>query len=106
VKVTKARASLRSNLQTAQVSGTAPIPTIGLRARVALADFLGVVGRIGFLKVGKNKFVDTDLQVEFSPLPLVGIYAGYRQMKLKVDKNNVYLDTTFKGPYIGVLARF
>ncbi|RME83273.1 MAG: hypothetical protein D6771_06000, partial [Zetaproteobacteria bacterium] len=84
VKPTKVQASMQTTGQSAQVSGNAPIPTIGARARVALADFVGVVGRVGYLKVGKNKFMDTDVQVEFSPLPLVGIYGGYRQIKVKV----------------------
>ncbi len=106
IKSARANLQLSSLGQTATVSKTVPIPTIGARARIALADFLGVVGRIGWIGSGKNKFVDTDLQVEFSPLPLVGVYAGYRQIQVKVDQNNVYLDATFKGPYAGVFARF
>ena len=106
VKSARANLTLRAAGQTATVSKTVPIPTIGARARIALADFLGVVGRFGWIGAGKNKFTDTDVQVEFSPLPLVGIYAGYRQLRVKVDQNNVYLDATFKGPYAGVFARF
>ncbi len=106
VKSARANLQLSSLGQTATVSKTVPIPTIGARARIALADFLGVVGRIGWIGAGKNKFVDTDLQIEFSPLPLVGVYAGYRQIQVKVDQNSVYLDATFKGPYAGVFARF
>jgi len=87
-------------------SANAPIPTIGLRGRVALADFIGVAARVGYLGIKKNRFLDTDAQVEFSPLPMVGVYAGYRKLSIKVDTNNAFLDASFAGPYAGVLARF
>ena len=89
-----------------ETSGTLPIPTVGGRFRVALADYLGVVGRVGYMTYGGNHFLDADGQVEFSPLPLVGIFAGYRYFKLRVDQSDTYLDATFSGPYGGVLVRF
>ena len=91
---------------TDETSGTVRIPTVGGRFRVALADYLGVVGRVGYMAYGGNHFLDADGQVEFSPLPLVGIFAGYRYFKLKVDQSGTYLDARFSGPYGGVLVRF
>jgi hypothetical protein len=84
-----------------------PIPSVGLRARIAVADYLGVIGRVGYMHYDNSSFVDTDLQVEFSPLPLVGINGGYRYLALQVDNgDDLYLDTTFSGPYVGVMLRF
>ena len=85
---------------------TIPIPTVGLRARVALADFIGIAGRVGYLGYAGNSFLDADAQIEFSPLPTLGIYAGYRYIKLKVDSSGVFADTTFSGPYAGAFFRF
>lgn len=85
---------------------TVPIPTVGLRGRVALADFIGVVGRVGYLGYSGNTFLDADIQVEFSPLPTLGIYGGYRHLKLELDTNGVFASTTFNGPYAGVFFRF
>ncbi len=108
VKVADADLSIAS--QTAgvseSVSVTAPIPTIGLRARVAFADFLGVSGRVGYVEYSDNSFLDADVQVEFSPLPMVGVFGGYRYFDLQVDEDDVYLDTRFAGPYGGVFVRF
>lgn len=87
-------------------SGTVPVPSIGLRGRIALADFLGLTGRIGGLAYNGHHFLDTDIQVEFSPVPLLGIYAGYRYMKIKVDRSDIFVDTNLDGPVIGVFARF
>jgi hypothetical protein len=85
---------------------TVPIPTLGLRGRVALADFIGVVGRVGYLGYSGNSFLDADVQIEFSPLPTVGIYAGYRHLTLDLDTNGVFASTTFSGPYAGAFFRF
>lgn len=83
-----------------------PVPTVGARARVALADFLGVVGRVGYMEYNGSRFMDADAQVEFSPLPLVGLFAGYRYIDVNVDENDVFIDATFAGPYAGALVRF
>lgn len=84
----------------------APIPTIGLRGRVAMADFLGIAGRVGYLAYDDNSFLDVDAQVELSPLPLVGIFAGYRYLDVDVDEDDVVIDASFDGPYVGALVRF
>lgn len=87
-------------------SVSAAVPTLGLRGRVGLADFLALVGRIGYLEYDDNSFLDADAQLEFSPLPLVGIFAGYRYFDLEVDESDVFLDVTFDGPYGGAFIRF
>lgn len=83
-----------------------PVPTIGARARVAVGDSLGVVGRVGYMEYDSNSFLDVDAQVEFSPLPLVGLFAGYRYLDVDVNESDVLIDATFSGPYAGALIRF
>ena len=89
-----------------RVSGTAPVPTLGLRARVGLGDMLSLVGRVGYVEYNDNSFLDADGQVEFSPLPMFGIFAGYRYLDLEVDEGDLFVDATFDGPYGGLLVRF
>jgi hypothetical protein len=84
----------------------APVPTIGLRGRVALADFLDLVGRVGYAEYADSSFFDVDAQVEFSPLPMVGLLAGYRYLDIDIDDDNVIIDASFDGPYVGGLIRF
>lgn len=88
------------------VSGVVPIPTLGGRLRLALADFLGLVGRVGYMQYSGNHFTDAEVQLEFSPLPLVGLYGGYRMLDLKVDESDVLLDASFTGPFVGAMLRF
>ncbi|HXV21765.1 MAG TPA: hypothetical protein VD811_12335 [Desulfuromonadales bacterium] len=89
-----------------EASGTAPVPTIGARARVGLGDFVAVIGRVGYLEVSGNSFLDADAQVEFSPLPFVGVFGGYRHLDLDIDENDLLIDATFAGPYAGAFVRF
>lgn len=89
-----------------QDSATVPIPTLGARARLGLSDFLGFVARAGYLEVNGNQFLDAEAQVEFSPLPTIGIYGGYRMFDLKIDESDVYVDVEFKGPFVGAFVRF
>lgn len=87
-------------------SANIPVPTIGARGRVALADFIGISGRVGYINYSGNRFLDVDAQVEFSPLPTLGIYAGYRYLDVKVDSSGVAIDMQFSGPYAGAFFRF
>lgn len=106
VKLVNAKTSMNGAPGASSKNATIPIPTIGLRGRIALADFVGVTGRIGYLGYSGNSFTDVEAQLEFSPLPTLGIYAGYRQIQLKVDTSGVFADATFKGPFAGAFFRF
>jgi outer membrane protein len=108
VKIVDGEASVTSQLTglSESVSGTAPVPTIGLRARVGLGDMLGLIGRVGYVQYQDNSFLDADAQVEFSPIPLVGVFLGYRYLDLEVDEGDLFVDATFDGPYAGALVRF
>jgi len=106
VKVTRAETSLSTVGLTESASGIAPIPTIGVRARVGLADFAAVNGRVGYLGYAGNRFLDAEANVEFSPLPAVGAYAGYRHIDIKVDESDVFLDARFSGAFAGAFVRF
>jgi len=88
------------------VSQTVPIPTIGLYGRVALADFLGLNGRVQYISVAGNRLLDADVQIEFSPMPMAGIYGGYRQMDIKLSASGLYADAKLSGPYFGAMVRF
>lgn len=108
VKIADVEMSIRetSGGNQESVDGVVPVPTIGGRARIGFGDYLGVVGRMGYLEIDDNSFLDADVQVEFSPVPLVGIFAGYRYIDVDVDESGVVLKSTFAGPYAGVFMRF
>jgi len=106
VKTINAKTNMTSAAVNTSRNVTVPIPTVGLRGRVALADFIGLTGRVGYLGYSGNRFLDADAQIEFSPLPMLGLYAGYRHLNLKVDSSGVFADVTMQGPYAGGFFRF
>ncbi|MFH7326579.1 hypothetical protein [Desulfurivibrio sp. C05AmB] len=91
---------------TEKESGTVPVPTLGARARLGISDLLAISGRVGYLEFDNNRFFDLDGQLEFSPVPLVGIFGGYRYLDIKVDESDVFIDASFSGPYLGAFVRF
>ncbi len=91
---------------TSNKSATVVIPTVGLRGNIAVTEFIGLNGRVGYLGYAGNTFTDFDTQIEFSPQPRVGVYAGYRYLKMKLDSKGVLADVTFRGPYAGAFLRF
>lgn len=106
VKYFQVGATLTNAGGTQTASANVPLPTIGVRGRVALADFIGINGRIGYIGYNGNRFMDVDAQIEFSPLPTLGVYGGYRHMDVKVDSSGVVVDAKFAGPYVGAFFRF
>jgi len=91
---------------TSTASATVPLPTIGIRARVALADFIGLSGRYGYIGYNGNNLSDFDAQIEFSPIPTLGIYGGYRAIDINIDSSGVIVNSTFSGPFAGAFFRF
>jgi len=106
VKYIQANTRLSALGTTQTASANIPLPTIGLRGRIALADFIGISGRAGYMGYNGNTFTDLDAQIEFSPLPTLGIYGGYRYLDVKVDTSGILLNASFSGPYAGVFVRF
>lgn len=87
-------------------SAKVPIPTLGARARIGFSDYIALVGRVGYSEYQDNSFLDAEAQIEFSPIPLVGVFGGYRYLDLKVDDSGVFVDAQFSGPFVGALIRF
>lgn len=87
-------------------SGTVPIPTLGARARIGFSDYIAVVARVGYMEYDGNSFLDAEAQLEFSPLPMVGIYGGYRTFTLNIDDTDLNVDVDFSGPFVGAMVRF
>ncbi len=53
-----------------------PVPTVGARARVAVADYLGVVGRVGYMEYDSNSFWMSMYRLNFHRFPWLVSLAG------------------------------
>ncbi|OQY21214.1 MAG: hypothetical protein B6I37_09095 [Desulfobacteraceae bacterium 4572_35.2] len=83
-----------------------PLPTLGIRSRVALADLVGISLRAGYFEYDDNSIFDADIQLEYSPIANAGIFVGYRFFDLDVDEQDLYVSLEISGPYAGLMVRF
>ena len=93
-------------IESESVSATEVAPTIGVRIRGSIGDFLSVVGRIGYFEHDDESLLDAEIQTEYSPLPMLGVFVGYRYIDVDLHDSGATLDSTFSGPYVGAVARF
>jgi len=85
---------------------TLPIPMVGGHLKLGFADFLSVGVQGAAIVYNGDHLYDVDARVELSPIPFVGISAGYRIMDIAVDESDVDLNATFDGPFIEAFIRF
>lgn len=85
-----------------------PIPMVGAGAHLGLLlNILEARAKVTGISYGGSTFYDAMADVSLTPFPLLAISGGYRIMKLKVDNvSNVYADTEFAGPYVGLTVGF
>ena len=92
--------------ETSSQDFTLPIPMVGARLNLGLADFLAVNVQGAAIAYSGDHLYDVEGRVEFSPLPFVGISGGYRYLNITVDESDVNIDATFDGPFIEAFVRF
>jgi len=84
-----------------------PIPMVGLGAHVGLlAGLLEARAMMTGVVYSGSHLYEALADLSFTPFPFLDINAGYKIMKLKVDHNDGYLDSTFSGPFVGVTFSF
>jgi hypothetical protein len=84
-----------------------PIPMIGAGAHVGiLAGLLEARAVVTGVFYSGNHIYEALADLSLTPFPFLDINAGYKIMNLKIDHNDVYLDSTFSGPFIGVTVKF
>jgi hypothetical protein len=83
-------------------------PVVGARTIVSLNDkwFIQAGGEIGGFGVGSDLTWQAVAGIGYHLNSNWSILAGYRAMGIDYDKDGSRIDTTFKGPALGVTVRF
>lgn len=84
------------------------VPMVGLGAHLGLlANLLEARAKISGMGYSGNAYVDAIAEISVTPFPFVDIHAGYRIMKVKMDKvQDVNNDFFLAGPYLGLSVGF
>lgn len=84
----------------------APLIHVGLTGDLPFSGFYAG-GEINGISYSGNRFYDTTFKAGWRSPYLVGVEVGYTQVKLKLDNvSKLDADIEFKGPFVGVTAKF
>ena len=84
-----------------------PIPMIGVGAHIGLlAGILEARAKVAGSAYSGNYLIEAMAELSGSPFPFLSINAGYKYIKLKIDRHDVYLNSQFTGPYVGLTVSF
>lgn len=99
--------SLSDNTQEETQSFQIVLPMVGVGAHVGvLADILEVRAKLSVLPVKKNYILDAQGEISFNPMPFINLSGGYRTFSINVEEDDLLLDYTQSGPYVGVSVVF
>lgn len=85
----------------------APIPMIGVGAHIGLlAGLLEARAKATGVAYSSNYLYEALADLSLTPFPFLDIHVGYKIIRLKIDRNDVFLDSQFTGPYIGLTVSF
>lgn len=85
----------------------APMLMVGLGAHVGILHNL-LEARVAATGMAySNSYLYEALaDLSLTPFPFLDIHAGYKTIRLKIDYSDVFLNSEFSGPYIGLTVSF
>ncbi|MEW5736654.1 MAG: hypothetical protein AB1921_17550 [Thermodesulfobacteriota bacterium] len=100
LKFFDAKSRMELGGKVSQSSSQPAIPMLGASAKVqVLADLVSAeVAAVGMGYSG-NLIVDGTAEVSITPLPFIGVHAGWRYLKLDLNYDETDTNSTFSGPY-------
>jgi hypothetical protein len=85
----------------------APMLMVGLGAHVSLLhDLLEARVRATGMAYSNSYLYEALADLSLTPFPFLDIHAGYKTIRLKIDYSDVFLNSEFSGPYIGLTVSF
>jgi hypothetical protein len=85
----------------------APIPMVGIGAHVGLLlDILEARVKMTGISYSGNYLYEGLADLSLTPFPLLDIYAGYKIIRVHLDRDDFYLNSEFAGPYVALTVSF
>jgi outer membrane protein len=110
VKNVSAKATLKGQVLSVTTeeseSISVPIPMLGLSAELGIGDLVRVTATGVGIAYSGNSLFDVTAAIEVSPVPLLGISAGFRGIYLNVESGDAEVKVDTTGAFIGVFAHF
>lgn len=88
-------------------NGRAPIPMVGLGTHIGLlARILELRANVTGVTYSGNYLYEALADLSLTPFPFLDIHAGYKVIRLKIDRDDLFVDSQFAGPYVGLTVSF
>jgi len=80
-----------------------PIPMVGVGAHIGLLlNILEARAKITGISYSGNYLYEALADISLTPFPLLDIHAGYKVIKVHLDRNDFLLNADFAGPYLAL----
>jgi len=84
-----------------------PIPMIGVGAHIGLlANILEARAKVTGMGYSGNTFYEALADISWTPFPFLDFHGGYKYIKIDVDEDDVYMNSSFSGPYVALSFGF
>lgn len=84
-----------------------PIPMVGIGANAGiLLNILEARAKITGIAYSGNYLYETLVDLSLTPFPFLDIHAGYKVIRVNVDRNQFFLNADFEGPYVALTVGF
>lgn len=85
---------------------SAAIPKAGLAARINISDWVSVTGNVSAIEYEENYLVDGAVYLDVNFTPNIGIFAGWRMIRLEINIDDDGGEIEWSGAYLGAMVRF
>jgi len=80
-----------------------PIPMVGVGAHVGLLlNILEARAKITGISYSGNYLYEALADISWTPFPLLDIHAGYKVIRVHLDRDNFFMNAEFSGPYVAL----
>ena len=80
-----------------------PIPMVGVGAHIGLLlNILEARAKVTGISYSGNYLYEALADISLTPFPLLDIHAGYKVIRVHLDRDDLFLNADFSGPYLAL----
>jgi hypothetical protein len=80
-----------------------PIPMVGVGAHIGLLlNLLEARAKITGISYSGNYLYEALADISLTPFPFLDIHAGYKYIRVHLDRDNFFMNADFAGPYLAL----
>lgn len=107
IKYIDGEAKIAAATKEAKQSVQLPIPMVGVGAHIGLLlNILEARAKVTGISYSGNYLYEALADISLTPFPLLDIHAGYKYIRVHLDRDDLFLSADFSGPYVALTVSF